>query len=198
MLRRNLRIFGGLTVAVVFADQLTKLLAVYFLTPQGGGPFLAFALRYYSHFWVFPYSRGPSVPIWEPWLSLSFTTNTGMAWGMLHGYPLLLSFVSLVLSALIWLIWYRFGRSSLYLTITLGLILGGAIGNMIDRFRLQEVVDFVDVLIPLVNYDFPVFNTADACASVGTVLIAGYLLASDCRGWRRKRLLRCDVTNYLP
>ncbi len=196
MARRNLRVFSTLTVVVLVADQLAKLLAVYCLTFQGGGAFLAFTASYYSHFWNFPYTRGSSVAVWEPWVKLSFTTNTGMAWGMLHGYPLLLSFVSLVLSIAIWMIWRRYGTRSLYLTIALGLVLGGAIGNMIDRFRLQVVVDFIDVLIPVVNYDFPVFNIADSCASVGTVMIAAYLLARDLRLIRRQSATRYDLTNY--
>jgi signal peptidase II len=101
------------------------------------------------------------------------------------------------MSAAIYLLWRRFGARSLYLTVSLGLILGGAIGNMIDRFRLQTVVDFVDVLIPVVNYDFPVFNVADSCASVGTLLIAAYLIAADARAARATRL-PFDCTAYRP
>ena len=43
------------------------------------------------------------------------------------------------------------------------LLLGGAVGNFIDRLFRGEVVDFVDVLIPIINYDFPIFNVADLC-----------------------------------
>ncbi len=198
MASRNLRVFIALAVLVAVTDQATKLLATYYLSAQGGGGLLSFAARYFTHFWEFPYSAGSPYIVWSPWIKLSFTTNTGMAWGMLHGHSLLLSFVSLVLVAVICIIWRRYGSRCVFLTVSLGLILGGALGNMIDRFRLREVVDFVDVLIPGFNYDFPVFNLADACASVGTLLVAVFLIVSDARQLRRQRTKRYDLTDYLP
>ena len=198
MALRNLRIFVVLAVLVAAIDQVTKLLATYYLLLQGGGGLLNFAARYFTHFWEFPYTAGTPYVIWSPWIKLAFTTNTGMAWGMMHGHSLLLSFVSLFLVAVICIIWRRYGLHSAYLTVSLSLILGGALGNMIDRFRLREVVDFVDVLIPGFNYDFPVFNFADACASVGTFLVAVFLIVSDVRHFRRKSAKHYDLTNYLP
>ncbi len=198
MASRNVRVFIALAVIAAVADQATKLLATYYLSIQGGGELLRFAARYFTHFWEFPYSAGSPHVVWSPWIKLSFTTNTGMAWGMLHGHSLLLSFISLVLVAVICIIWWRYGSRSVFLTVSLGLILGGALGNMIDRFRLREVVDFVDVLIPGFNYDFPVFNLADACASVGTLLVAVFLIVSDVRQLRRRRTKRYDLTDYLP
>lgn len=198
MASRNVRVFTALAVLVVVSDQVTKFLATYYLSIQGGGGLLSFAARYFTHFWEFPYSAGSPYIVWSPWIKLSFTTNTGMAWGMLHGHSLLLSFVSLVLVAVICIIWWRYGSRSVFLTVSLGLILGGALGNMIDRFRLREVVDFMDVLIPGFNYDFPVFNFADACASIGTLLVAVFLIVSDARQLRRRRTKRYDLTDYLP
>lgn len=198
MTARYLRVFTALAVIVVAIDQATKILATYYLSLQGGGGLLSFAARYFAHFCEFPYSAGSPYIIWPPWIKLAFATNTGMAWGMLHGHSLLLSFVSLALVVVICVIWRRYGSSSVYLTVSLGLILGGALGNMIDRFRLREVVDFVDVLIPGFNYDFPVFNFADACASVGTVLVAVFLIVSDVHQLRSRRTKCYDYTNYLP
>jgi signal peptidase II len=197
-MRRNLRLYIALAAIAAAADQITKLLAVYYLSAQGGGNFLRFSASYFSHFGAFPYSPGRPATIWAPWIKLSFTSNTGMAWGMLHNKTLALAFVSLLLSVIITLLWARYGRRSLLLTIALGLVLGGAVGNMIDRFRLREVVDFIDVLIPVVRYDFPVFNVADSCASIGTLLVAGWLIYGDIRASQRKKLLRLDCTNYLP
>jgi len=51
------------------------------------------------------------------------------------------------------------------------ILLGGAIGNFIDRLYLGEVVDFIDVLIPIINYDFPIFNIADAALTIGVVMV---------------------------
>lgn len=197
MRRFHSRLFLLIVPLVVAADQATKLLVVYYFAPEASGPLSSFAKQYFSHFWEFPYSVSASTPVFGEWVKLTFTVNTGMAWGLLHGNSLLLSFVSLAMSAAIYLLWRRFGARSLYLTVSLGLILGGAIGNMIDRFRLQTVVDFVDVLIPVVNYDFPVFNVADFCASVGTLLIAAYLIAADARAARAARL-PFDCTAYRP
>ena len=56
------------------------------------------------------------------------------------------------------------------------MLLGGAIGNFIDRVWRKEVVDFVDVLIPIINYDFPIFNIADAALTIGVVLIILFIL----------------------
>ncbi len=198
MPHRNLRIFIVLAALAVLADQLTKLAAVYYLTAQGGGPFLSFAVKYFTLWHELPFSPGMSVPIWDPWIRFSYASNTGMAWGLLHEHTLWLSFISLLLSVIICWIWARYARRNFLLTVALGLVLGGAVGNMIDRFRLQEVVDFIDVLIPVVRYDFPVFNLADSCASVGTALIAGFLIALDLRASRRNKLLAHDHTNYLP
>jgi signal peptidase II len=184
-MRRNLRIFIALAAVATVADQLTKMLAAYFLSAQGGGDMVSFAARYYTQFGSFPFSPGRPVHIWDPWISMSFTSNTGMAWGMLHNKTLLLAFVSLLLSVVICGLWARFGSRSLLLSIALGLVLGGA-------------VDFIDVLIPVVRYDFPVFNVADSCASIGTLLIAGWLVYGDIRASRRRILLRHDCTAYLP
>jgi signal peptidase II len=197
-MRRNLRLFIALAAIAAVADQFTKLLAVYYLSAQGGGDFSRFATSYFARFSQFPYSPGRPAVIWDPWIKLSFTSNTGMAWGMLHNRTLLLAYVSLALSVVISWLWVRYGQRSLLLTIALGLVLGGAVGNMIDRFRLREVVDFIDVLIPVIHYDFPVFNVADSCASIGTLIIAGWLIYGDIRASRRKRLMRNDCSNYLP
>lgn len=59
------------------------------------------------------------------------------------------------------------------------LLLGGAIGNFIDRLWKGEVVDFVDVLIPIVNYDFPIFNIADAALTIGVVVVIIFILQEE-------------------
>lgn len=59
------------------------------------------------------------------------------------------------------------------------LLLGGAIGNFIDRLFRGEVVDFVDVLIPVMNYDFPIFNIADAALTVAVVVLMIGLIIED-------------------
>ena len=59
------------------------------------------------------------------------------------------------------------------------LLLGGAVGNFIDRLFRGEVVDFVDVLIPIINYDFPIFNVADAALTIAVVVLMIGLIMED-------------------
>jgi signal peptidase II len=61
--------------------------------------------------------------------------------------------------------------------VSLSLMLGGAIGNFIDRVFRQEVVDFVHTYI--VNYSFPIFNVADASLTIGVVLLIIYMLIEE-------------------
>jgi signal peptidase II len=51
------------------------------------------------------------------------------------------------------------------------LLLGGAIGNFIDRLFLGEVVDFADILIPVINYHFPIFNVADVALTTAVIML---------------------------
>ena len=78
----------------------------------------------------------------------------------------------------------RAGRS-LYLSIALGLLLGGALGNLIDRLRLGYVVDFVDIGIGDIR--FYTFNMADAAISTAIVMLIGAALFPALIGWREKR-----------
>ena len=59
------------------------------------------------------------------------------------------------------------------------MLLGGAIGNFIDRVFRGEVVDFVSVLIPGINYQFPIFNIADAALTLGVIMLIIYILFED-------------------
>jgi signal peptidase II len=101
-------------------------------------------------------------------LRLIFSENNGALFGMFRGHVAIFALVSLGVIALIALIHGRSGRSP-YLTLTLGLLLGGAIGNAIDRFRLGYVVDFVDGGIGSLR--FFTFNLGDACISTALVLL---------------------------
>ncbi len=89
------------------------------------------------------------------------------------------------------------------MTWALGAIIGGALGNFADRFRLKEVVDFVATKIPFIGklfprlgdpYDFPIFNIADACAVCGTIALAGYLILADLHGLRRPKTSAAKAT----
>lgn len=119
---------------------------------------------------------------------ITHTRNGGAAFGMLRNVNLhlggwvldgtlllgvLSAFVSL---GLIVFVLREGARLSVFTKLALGLVLAGAVGNMIDRFRLRYVIDFVH--FQLGRFDFPVFNVADASIVVGAILLViGSLLA---------------------
>ena len=127
-----------------------------------------------------PYSASNpgSINGFPEWIERSF--NTGVAWGVLHRWPLAVACLTLVLVPVLSVVWWRFFRLAGRIeNIALGAILGGALGNGIDRFQaicgmLHGVRDFIMVdLHPIgIKYIWPTFNIADAGISVGFVLLA--------------------------
>lgn len=104
----------------------------------------------------------------------TYVQNTGAAFGILQNGTLVLGILSAIVSTVIFIYLLVNGRRTDALQRTaLTLILSGALGNMIDRFRLGYVIDFIHFNIP--GFSFPVFNVADSCVVVGAGLL---LLAS--------------------
>jgi signal peptidase II len=101
-------------------------------------------------------------------LRLVYSENNGALFGLFRGQVALFGLLSLFVIGLIVSVHARSGRSP-YLTLTLGLLLGGAIGNAIDRFRLGHVVDFVDGGIGTLR--FYTFNVADASITAAVLLL---------------------------
>ena len=101
------------------------------------------------------------------------TFNTGSAFGILQDQNTPLILVSFVgVAILIWI--YQSQRVATgLLRLSIGLQIGGAVGNLLDRLRLGHVTDFVDV------GDWPIFNVADASIITGLVILAWIFLASD-------------------
>ena len=146
--RRALALYG--TAAVVLAlDQLTKHLVVSNLAGR------------------------PPVDLVDDVVQLRYTTNSGGAFSLLTGAPLFFGIMAMVI---IGGIVYASRRAQpLSMLVILGLILGGALGNLTDRLLRGdallrgEVVDFIKVGI------WPVFNLADSCVVVGGILLAIFL-----------------------
>ena len=113
---------------------------------------------------------GESIP-GEGIFRITYVTNTGGAFGIFASQTFLLALIA-VIGISVFLIYLRYiPLKSRLLKIGLGLDLGGAIGNLIDRLRLEgKVTDFIDI------GPWPVFNVADSAIVVGTILIAYYLL----------------------
>lgn len=113
---------------------------------------------------------GESIPVIPGFLSITHVRNTGGAFGILGGNPLLLLAGSVV--AVVVVLWMLLtGQSSRLATMGCGLILGGAAGNLLDRLTTGEVTDYI-------HFSFwYVFNVADAAITVGvTVLLLTALL----------------------
>jgi signal peptidase II len=104
------------------------------------------------------------------WLSLIYTCNHGAAFGILANETLLFVLIALVVVGVI-VAYFRFLPANRpWLKVSLGLQLGGALGNLIDRVHQGFVVDFIWVKA------WPVFNVADSCIVIGVLILAYYLL----------------------
>lgn len=132
-------------IFVVLFDQVTKLIVVRNL------------------------GLGESKPVIKDVFEFHHIHNTGSAWGLFSGKTWALAIVSVILSAALCYVIYNLLHSPYYrfMRFLFACILGGAIGNMIDRFRLGYVTDFL--YFKLIN--FPVFNVADIFVTVPIILL---------------------------
>ncbi len=105
--------------------------------------------------------------------------NTGSAFGLFLGQTLFLSIVAIAGVIFILVVYRRFVYS-VFSTVALALVLGGALGNLVDRLRLGYVTDFIDVRLWDMVY-WPAFNVADSGISIGAILllISVFLSASE-------------------
>jgi signal peptidase II len=102
----------------------------------------------------------------------TYVQNTGAAFGIFQDGTLPLGILSAVVSlALIVYLVMRGKTIPVLQRFALASILAGAIGNMIDRFRLGYVIDFIHFKVP--GFSFPVFNVADSCVVIGAILLIG-------------------------
>lgn len=137
-----------LSVVVIALDQLTKYLATSYLS-------------YQEPVGVIPY------------FNLTLLHNTGAAFSFLSdatGWQRwFFTIAALVVSALIVIWLYRLETSQRWLAVALALVLGGALGNVWDRFTLGYVIDFIDLYYE--QWHWPAFNIADSAISLGAVML---------------------------
>ena len=143
-------LFVGLAATVVAFDQWTKRLAEVHLLESG--------------------ARSMPVPLVGDYLRLTYVENRGAAFGLFQDQTVFFVVVGVVVIGVIAVSYRYLPRSGLLLHLALGLQLGGAIGNLIDRIRQGYVVDFVDFGYQT-NW-WPVFNVADASIVIGVGLLA--------------------------
>ena len=150
-LRRNYALIIWPAFLIVVLDQVSKL-------------FVIRSLRVHE-----------SLPVIKGFFNLVHVRNRGMAFGFMNrahadlGFWLLVS-TSIFAIALLLFWFFRLKDGNIRITLGLSLILGGAVGNLIDRVRFREVVDFLDVFVG--SYHWPAFNVADAAITTGTFLVA--------------------------
>ncbi|MEW9676546.1 signal peptidase II [Lentibacillus sp. L22] len=109
------------------------------------------------------------IPIINDFFYITSHRNRGAAWGILQDQMIFFYIITVVVVVGVIFYLHKFGKDSPLLAVSLSLILGGAIGNFIDRIFRQEVVDFLDFTI--FRYDFPIFNVADSCLCIGVILV---------------------------
>jgi signal peptidase II len=114
-----------------------------------------------------------SVQIVGDFLRLSYTTNRGAAFGMFPAATVFFTVVALVAVPVLLVARNYVAQRAWWMSIVFGMMMGGALGNLVDRVRLGRVTDFIDVGVGSVRWWS--FNVADASFVVGVILLALYL-----------------------
>jgi signal peptidase II len=143
-------LFGIIAAVVIVADQLTK--------------------------WLIVHTIPENTVFWDAGIfQIVHIKNTGVSFGMFQGYIWLIIAIVFLEMAVILAVVYLFRSrlsflDSILMRVGTGLVMGGAIGNQIDRVLQQRVTDFIDFKV------WPVFNVADMSAVTGTIIIAYCIL----------------------
>ena len=151
-----------LMALIVFVDQLTKYLTVFYLKPVD------------------------TLPIIQDVLHLTYVENRGAAFGMLSENRWVFMTVSIVAILLlaVYLIWKK--PKDKWVCLSLSFIIGGGIGNMIDRVALGYVVDMIDFRL----IHFAVFNVADSFVCVGAGILMVWLIVTGFREYKAEKAAR--------
>ncbi len=164
-------IWLAIIVVTVFLDQITKYLTIFYLKPID------------------------TLPLWEDVLHLTYVENTGAAFGMMKDsrWVFMVTSTVAIIGILGYMI-YRIGIKKQRLpwmeALSLSFIVGGGIGNMIDRTLLGYVVDMID--FRLIN--FAVFNVADSFVCVGAGLMILYLILEMVKEGKAEKNAKLAVT----
>jgi len=138
------------SVIVVLVDQVSKL-------------FVKFAFEY-----------GKPHRIIGDVVRLTYIENPGMAFGIEIGGQVFFTVFSFIATIVIFIYIVRARHEKFWLRFSLALILGGAIGNLIDRFLYGKVIDFIEIGIK--NARWPIFNIADSAVTIGLVILITLIL----------------------
>ncbi|MGI5959174.1 MAG: signal peptidase II [Massiliimalia sp.] len=140
-----------ISAVIIGLDQLFKYLAVQYLYPVG------------------------TIPLWKGVFQLTYVENRGAAFGIFEGKKILLvGFTGVILLLLLLAVLFKKVTHPVLVT-SFALIIGGGIGNLIDRTFLGYVVDYLHLTL----FQFPVFNFADCAVVIGTILLIAYFFFWD-------------------
>ena len=134
--------------AVAFLDRVTKWWALAYLRPEG------------------------TIRIIPEVFHLTFTKNSGAAFSILSGKNTFLIIISMLVIIFIIYSYFKL-KPNVVTSVAVGLILGGAISNLLDRFMFGGIIDFIDFII------WPVFNVADSGITIGVVALIGFYVWED-------------------
>lgn len=191
----RLRLLLLIAVSVILLDQWSKLLAVKHLTPalqnhhaklhqSAPEPELPAEVGFLTQLGYFldadrhpcrpPDARCPTIRLIDGRWHWAYAENPGAAWSFLANASESVRvpfFLAVSVLAIVLIVWYffRLEPGQRMLMVALALVLGGAVGNFIDRARLTYVIDFIVWYIG--SYRWPTFNVADSAISVGVGLI---------------------------
>ena len=143
MKNKSISLISLITLSILIVDQITKQLITNYM-----------ALH-------------QSIPLIRNFLHITYIQNTGAGFGILKGSNTILIFISLTI---IGIILYHFDKiiKEKQIHIPIALILGGALGNLIDRLFIHHVIDFIDFRI------WPAFNVADSAITIGALWLMIY------------------------
>lgn len=149
----RLKFLALVSLVLVGLDQLTKAMAVFYIAPRG------------------------RIPVISGFFDLVLWKNTGAAFGVFTNLPggrwLLVLLTLLALGFAAWMVTRHLGGGKVMLW-AVALICGGALGNLVDRLRLGQVIDFL--LVYYRSWYWPAFNLADSAITIGGVVLAVQIL----------------------
>ncbi len=176
---KSTKIVFAIVILLVILDQVTKFLIYDY-----------FQVRHLGSEYYYASPERSEIRVFGDFVKFVYVENAGMAFGIQFGeLKIILSLFSVFASIALGLIIYRMASAPFTIQLSFGLILSGAIGNLIDRvfyglifgyapLFYGRVIDFIQVDIPdirigdILNYThWPVFNVADSCVSIGVVLL---------------------------
>lgn len=158
----------AIIIGVIGLDQLTKWLTIVYLPTEG-----------------------MSFPLWPDVLHFTYVRNTGMAFGMMKDQRWVFMVFSTIAIVGLLIYLFRFRPESRWMQVSMAMIIGGGIGNMIDRTILGYVIDFIDFTL----IDFAVFNIADSFVCVGAGIMIVCLVIDLVKEIKQERAQKAATAN---